>query len=321
MGGASGKCTHRENEMATVIAYDDAKVNQVTRTGVDGSRNVSTPLLGKRGNPDLPLASLVTFAPGRLSTPHFHDVPQYQIMLGGRGKLGRHDIKTNSVHFSRPHTPYGPFTAADDSSLTCLIIRSRPDTGAQHDAEAIAQLNQMPDRNPWQVTHDVRFPDMGAESVMLLAVPELQDKHGLATYTLCMKPGTTALTPDPSIGEGLFVVVQKGSLIHDKKEAKAMTLVYVSNKEGPYEIRAGAEGLEGLIVRFPNPVTQSDVAAKGAKPGERSFKCTLCAFAYEEIKGVPEDGIAPGTHWEDVPEDWTCPDCAADKNGFELLEL
>ena len=102
--------------MATVIAYDDAKVNQVTRTGSDGSRNVSTPLLGKRGNPDLPLASLVTFAPGRVSTPHFHDVPQFQIMLDGRGKLGRRDIKTNSVHFSRPNTPYGPFTAADDSS-------------------------------------------------------------------------------------------------------------------------------------------------------------------------------------------------------------
>ena len=307
--------------MATVIAYDDAKVNQVTRTGVDGSRNVSTPLLGKRGNPDLPLASLVTFAPGRLSTPHFHDVPQYQIMLGGRGKLGRHDIKTNTVHFSRPNTPYGPFTAADDCSLTCLIIRSRPDTGAQHEVEAIAQLKHMPDRNPWQVTHDVSFPDMGGESTMLQAVPQLQDQHGLATYTLCMKPGTTALTPDPSIGEGLFVVVQKGSLIHDQKEAKAMTLVYVSNKEGPYEIRAGAEGLEGLIVRFPKPVTQADVVDKGAKPGERSFQCTLCAFAYEEKKGMPEDGIAPGTHWEDVPADWTCPDCAAGKDGFELLEL
>ena len=306
--------------MATVITYDDAKVNQVTRTGVDGSQNVVTPLLGKRGNPDLPLASLVTFAPGRLSTPHFHDVPQYQIMLGGRGRLGRRDIKTNTVHFSRPNTPYGPFTAADDSSLTCLIIRSRPDTGAIHEAEAIAALNQMPDRNPWQVTHDVTFPSDTAEKVLLQAVPELQDQHGLATYTLRMKPGATALTPDPSIGQGLFVVVQKGSLIHDSKEARAMSLVYVSHKEGAYEMRAGAEGMEGLIVRFPNPVTQSTAAAKGAKPGERSYQCLLCAYAYEEKKGAPEDGIAPGTHWENVPEDWTCPDCAAGKDGFELLE-
>jgi hypothetical protein len=40
--------------MPTVIAYDEAKVNQVIRTRVDGSRNVTTPFLGKRGNPDLP---------------------------------------------------------------------------------------------------------------------------------------------------------------------------------------------------------------------------------------------------------------------------
>ena len=120
--------------------------------------------------------------------------------------------------------------------------------------------------------------------------------------------------------EGLFVVVQKGSLIHDSKEARAMSLVYVSHKEGAYEMRAGAEGMEGLIVRFPNPVTQSTAAAKGAKPGERSYQCLLCAYAYEEKKGAPEDGIAPGTHWENVPEDWTCPDCAAGKDGFELLE-
>ena len=307
--------------MATVIAYDDAKVNQVTRTGSDGvSRNVSTPLLGKRGNPDLPLASLVTFAPGRVSTPHFHDVPQFQIMLDGRGKIGRRDIKTNSVHFSRPNTPYGPFTAADDSSLTCLIIRSRPDTGAQHDPEAIADLNRMPDRNPWQATHDVTFPNMGSANVVMQPVPELRDEHGLATFALLMRPGTRVLTPDPSIGEGLFVVVQRGSLIHENKEAKAMTLVYVSNKERPFEIHAGSEGLEGLIVRFPNPVTQSAVAAKGAQPGERSWKCMLCAFAYDEAMGLPEEGIAPGTRWEDIPADWTCPDCAADKGGFELLE-
>ena len=137
------------------------------------------------------------------------------------------------------------------------IIRSRPDTGAQHDPEAIAALNRMPDRNPWQATHDVAFPELGPAVAVMQPVPELRDEHGLATYALRMRPGTTVLTPDPSIGEGLFVVVQRGSLIHEGKEAKAMTLVYVSNEEKPYEIHAGSEGLEGLIVRFPNPVTQS----------------------------------------------------------------
>jgi rubredoxin len=307
--------------MAMVITYDDAKVNQRVKMSHDGSsRNLSTPLLGKRGDPSLPLASLATFPPHRVSSPHFHNVPQFQIMLDGKGRMGRHDIKTNSVHFSHPYTPYGPFTSTDKDSLTCLILRSRPDTGAQHDPAAIAALNQMPDRNPWQVTHDVSLPELGSASVALQVVPELDDNGMPTTYALRMKPGATVLTPDPTIGEGLFVVVEKGSLLHDNKEARALTLVWVSTHEKPFEIRAGSEGLEGLILRFPDPVTKSAVSTRGAQPGTRQWQCTLCAFAYDEAKGLPEEGIAPGTRWEDVPEHWTCPDCAADKGGFQLAD-
>ena len=307
--------------MAMVIAYDDVKVNQQHRKARNGpSINLSTPFLGKRGNPDLPLCAMTTFPPGRVSSPHFHDVPQFQIMIDGKGKMGRHDIKTNSVHFSRPYTPYGPFTSTDDSSLTCLILRSRPDTGAQHDPKDIAALSQMPDRNPWQNTHDVIVPEMGSANVVLQPVPELNDDGVPTTYALRMKPGATVLTPDPTVGEGLFVIVQKGSLIHENKEAKGLTLVYVSNKEQAFEIRAGSKGLEGLICRFPNPVTQSAATAKGAQPGAKSYHCTLCSFVYDEAAGLPEEGIAPGTRWEDVPANWTCPDCAADKSGFERVD-
>jgi len=42
---------------------------------------------------------------------------------------------------------------------------------------------------------------------------------------------------------------------------------------------------------------------------------------YEEEKGSPEDGLAPGTRWEDVPEDWYCPDCSAGKEDFEMVEI
>jgi rubredoxin len=56
-----------------------------------------------------------------------------------------------------------------------------------------------------------------------------------------------------------------------------------------------------------------------AEGSSKSWQCMLCAFAYNEAAGLPEEGIAPGTRWEDVPADWTCPDCAADKSGFERI--
>ena len=41
----------------------------------------------------------------------------------------------------------------------------------------------------------------------------------------------------------------------------------------------------------------------------RKYVCALCGYVYDEAKGIPEQGIAPGTKWEDLPDDWSCPDC------------
>ena len=49
------------------------------------------------------------------------------------------------------------------------------------------------------------------------------------------------------------------------------------------------------------------------------WQCTVCGLIYDESKGLPEDGIPPGTRWEDVPADWTCPDCGAMKDDFQLI--
>ena len=49
--------------------------------------------------------------------------------------------------------------------------------------------------------------------------------------------------------------------------------------------------------------------------------CIICGWMYDEKNGSPEDGLAPGTRWEDVPEDWLCPDCGAGKEDFEMVEV
>jgi rubredoxin-NAD+ reductase len=50
------------------------------------------------------------------------------------------------------------------------------------------------------------------------------------------------------------------------------------------------------------------------------WECTICGWTYDEEQGLPEQGIAPGTRWEDVPEDFECPDCGIGKDYFQLLE-
>jgi rubredoxin len=45
--------------------------------------------------------------------------------------------------------------------------------------------------------------------------------------------------------------------------------------------------------------------------------CVVCGYEYEEAKGDPDNGIEPGTKWENLPEDWVCPLCGVGKDQFE----
>ena len=52
-----------------------------------------------------------------------------------------------------------------------------------------------------------------------------------------------------------------------------------------------------------------------------TYVCIVCGFIYDEAAGRPEDKIAAGTRWADVPADWTCPDCGVAKADFEMVEI
>ena len=48
----------------------------------------------------------------------------------------------------------------------------------------------------------------------------------------------------------------------------------------------------------------------------KKYVCDLCGYIYDEAAGDPDNGVAPGTKLADVPEDWVCPLCGADKSQF-----
>jgi rubredoxin len=51
-----------------------------------------------------------------------------------------------------------------------------------------------------------------------------------------------------------------------------------------------------------------------------SFTCPGCAYVYDEAKGAPREGFPAGTTWDQVPDDWCCPDCAVrEKVDFEAV--
>jgi len=50
------------------------------------------------------------------------------------------------------------------------------------------------------------------------------------------------------------------------------------------------------------------------------YLCLICGFIYDEALGLPEEGIPPGTRFDDLPLNWSCPECGARKADFERIE-
>ncbi len=48
--------------------------------------------------------------------------------------------------------------------------------------------------------------------------------------------------------------------------------------------------------------------------------CSVCGYVYDPEAGDPDNGVEPGTSFEDLPDDWVCPVCGADKELFEKEE-
>jgi flavin reductase (DIM6/NTAB) family NADH-FMN oxidoreductase RutF/rubredoxin len=55
---------------------------------------------------------------------------------------------------------------------------------------------------------------------------------------------------------------------------------------------------------------------KKGEPGMKRYVCAVCGYVYDPADGDPDNGVAPGTAFEDLPDDWVCPVCGAEKEEF-----
>ncbi len=309
--------------MSLVAAFDEITPDRIRKNSGGPDRPASTNYFFFRPRqdvPEAPSAFLAQYDPGDDSCTHYHAVDQFQILVKGKGRLGRHEVEPYYVHFSRAYTPYGPLQADADTGWTFMTLRTHYDPGAQRLPGALPKLKQIADRDPWQVTTMATFPAKG-NGVTIADMPEVRNDHGLFVKTVTMAANTRALAPAPDRGDGQFVIVVEGSMIHAGAERRALTVVFIEPSESAFELSAGPDGLEALILNFPRRESRPSGPTSTAANGLKKWQCVLCAFCYDEQQGLPEDGIPAGTRWADVPDTWSCPDCAASKADFEMVEI
>jgi fatty acid desaturase/rubredoxin len=83
---------------------------------------------------------------------------------------------------------------------------------------------------------------------------------------------------------------------------------------------AGAGQSAASLAAAPASLPGDAETAAASAPG-RIWQCSVCGFIYAERLGLPQEGIAPGTAWDDIPDDWTCPDCGTSKADFQMVEV
>ncbi len=310
--------------MPYVKAYEEIANPRVRRDIPNGfighsSRFIQEP---EDKSTDSPQCFLAEGAPNEGLRTHFHIVDQFQLVWNGDGTLGKHKLVPGAVHFARAYTPYGPIRNGATSGVGYLTMRARRDPGAQWIPEAREKLDKIENRKPWQVTvmPDLGL-DLGGQDVVTKPMEGLTGQPGLAGWSIKMKPGAKFVAPDPSKGDGQYIVVMNGSIQHEGKDKKGLAIVWVGRNEKSFEIVAGASGMEGLIMNFPGPGDAAEPKPAVAAADLKTWMCVICGFMYEEADGIPEEGIAPGTRWADVPDDFGCPDCSATKADFEMVEI
>jgi rubredoxin len=275
---------------------------------------------------DTPMAFLAEGSAHRVLRAHFHTVDQFQVMYNGSGTLGKHPAGPGVVHFSRAYTPYGPITYSE-KGLGFITLRAHRDPGAQYMPESREVLEKVVNRTPWQITVAPDFAFSPGERGVAMKALEGLSGHadGLAGWSVKMNAGAKGYAPDPSKGDGQYIIVMKGSVLHEGRQKKDLAIIWVAKNDGPFELVAGPDGLEGLILNFPVPgggrPEESNVVPTDDGGEFKTWQCILCAFVYDEAAGLPEEGIAPGTRWADVPESFGCPDCSARKADFEMIEF
>jgi len=199
----------------------------------------------------LPQGFLVEQPPGSVTPPHFHEVNQFQVFVGGEGRIGKHDAPPVSVHYASGHTPYGPIEAGA-TGVDYFTLRAGFDPGAKYMPAQRAKLRPGPRR--FRLSETVPATDavaLAARASSALDVLLEPEPDGLQAHIFRLGANGTSNLPDAAHGGGQYLVVINGTLIHGGEVLDRLSCLFVTSDEPPMRATAGAEGLEMLILRFP----------------------------------------------------------------------
>jgi hypothetical protein len=216
---------------------------QVSKEGAS-----ATDFIGKRAETsDHPLAFLVNGPPAYVIPPHFHEIDQYQIFVGGSATLGKHKVLPGSVHYADAYTPYGPITATNEG-FNYLTLRPRSIIG-YHEMPAggplLKPVNEARGRRGRMMVADIE-PGQARETACETLFKE---PDGIAACRLSAAPG--AALPQPGIDHGgAYYVVLDGEVTVGDRTYPPRSCIWIDQGETPPAMTAGPGGTSVAFMAF-----------------------------------------------------------------------
>ena len=209
-----------------------------------------------------PQAFLIDQVPNWTLPVHYHTEHQFQVIARGSGTLGRHQLSPFAIHYTSPESGYGPIVSAQDG-LSYFTLRAVSDSGAWYLPESRELMKKGLDKK--QVT--VGAPPLSDDAARMArreaAVETMIEPqgNGLAAWFVRVPPNGRVAAPVAANGAGRFHVVASGTLIADGQRYGSLSSVWVSADESGFEIVAGEDGLEVMVMQYPGEALTYSMAA------------------------------------------------------------
>jgi hypothetical protein len=202
-----------------------------------------------------PMAFLVEKEAGAVVRPHFHAADQFQVVVQGGGRLGRHDIGTVAVHYTDAWSAYGPIVAAGEG-VSWFTLRNTWDPGAKYMPAARSELRTARARYQHRESTSGPMAPWSDQELGRLAAPEhvaeMESADGMASWRFRLPAAATATGPDPGNGGGQFWLVLAGTAsCGGSASLPVESCVFVGPQDAALSVTAGMLGAELLCVQFP----------------------------------------------------------------------
>lgn len=203
-----------------------------------------------------PQATMSELNPREALMPHFHGVTMFQLFIAGSGTIGKqaHTLAPITVQFKDHHTAYGPVVAGPQglSFVALRMITADSAPTYLHKPGYREKLQPSKRRNLTSAPVGLSIAPVMKTRKEAVWEPLFEKANDeMAAHVVRLGANQATDGPDPRRSAGYYVFVANGSLMHQGAALPLWSMAVVEPSETGFELRAGSEGLEALVLEYP----------------------------------------------------------------------